>query len=126
MIAKILGALVRFLNLPVRHITREDAVPYLDRYYLLGDMGGLKYFGTCKPRWWQHLTTWMPCVYVHRFLADDQDDELHNHPWEATSLILAGGYREERRADSSSGYRIVEQSFTPGWSITCSPTPSTA
>lgn len=89
---------VRFLCLPLRVITRDDGKPYLERWYLCGEAGGLKYFpdGQQKMRWWQHAFTWLPCVYVHRFVASDDDEELHNHPWEATSLILAGGYVEER------------------------------
>lgn len=37
-------------------------------------------------------------IYLHYFYRGDEDEELHNHPWEkALSFILAGGYHEERR-----------------------------
>lgn len=37
-------------------------------------------------------------VFLHYFHAGDQDRDLHNHPWNwAASLILTGGYVEERR-----------------------------
>lgn len=37
-------------------------------------------------------------IYLHYFYRGDEDEELHNHPWEkALSFILAGGYNEERR-----------------------------
>ena len=47
---------------------------------------------------------WMPrdpdgklySVYLHNIVLADEDEALHNHPWEwAESLILCGGYSEE-------------------------------
>jgi hypothetical protein len=110
---------VEALKLPKRVISREDGKPYLVRWYLCGEDGGLKYFGEGQttPRWWQKALTWLPCVYIHCFKSSDTDPEFHNHPWCATSLILAGGYDEERRVDSISargGYKIVLQRFKPG------------
>jgi hypothetical protein len=91
-------------HLPRRVIMREDgdrSLPYLERYYVCGDPTALKYFppGQDAPRWWQRPLTWLPLVYLHRFRRDDEDVELHNHPWAAVSLILVGGYYEERREE---------------------------
>jgi len=37
-------------------------------------------------------------IYLHYFFMGDEDRELHNHPWDkALSLILCGGYFEEKR-----------------------------
>jgi hypothetical protein len=37
-------------------------------------------------------------VLLHRFASSDDGDALHNHPWTwAFSIILAGGYEEERK-----------------------------
>ena len=127
-VRSILTWFVRFARLPKRTITRDDGKPYLERWYLCGEPGGLKYFGEgqTEMRWWQRAFTWLPCTYVHRFLSDDTDEELHNHPWEATSLILAGGYVEERRLhvepyDAKGAIpfdrnrkRTTMQKFTPG------------
>ncbi|MEP7150066.1 MAG: hypothetical protein ABI857_14395 [Acidobacteriota bacterium] len=33
-------------------------------------------------------------IYVHKFLRDDDDRALHDHPWWFVSLILKGGYVE--------------------------------
>ncbi len=33
-------------------------------------------------------------VYLHKFLRDDDDRALHDHPWWFVSLILKGGYLE--------------------------------
>jgi hypothetical protein len=113
-----LAYVVTALRLPHRCITRDDGDPYLHRWYLCGEDGGLKYFpeGQRAKRWWQYLMTWMPCVYVHRFVSSDIDPELHNHPWTAVSLVLVGGYDEERRVDSISakgGFKVVLQRIKP-------------
>lgn len=56
--------------------------PYLTRYYLF-----------FKDRSWGN-------VYIHHFHSSDQGDELHNHPWAwGLSLIIAGGYVEERASN---------------------------
>jgi hypothetical protein len=52
---------------------RED--PYLERWWII-------------PRnEWQN-------TYLHRMLRDDEDRALHDHPWENTSFVIEGGYRE--------------------------------
>lgn len=35
-------------------------------------------------------------VYLHRFVSADGDRFLHDHPFRALSLVLSGGYVEER------------------------------
>ncbi len=36
-------------------------------------------------------------AYLHRFVAGDGDRSVHDHPWAwSMSVVLAGGYREER------------------------------
>jgi hypothetical protein len=56
--------------------------PYLTRYYVF-----------LSDRSWSN-------IYIHHFHTSDQGDELHNHPWEwGLSLVLAGGYVEERARD---------------------------
>ncbi len=61
-------------------------------------------------------------LYVNHFMRDDADQELHSHPWHASSLILRGGYREEQRVPfavdalqgSSARYHVVSRDFIPG------------
>ena len=70
-------------TLPARAIRGPDGEPYLERYMV------------CRLPW--------PFgggrVYLHRFVASDPDRGLHDHPWRwAVSLILAGGYLEQRLA----------------------------
>lgn len=62
--------------LPCKLIGR-DGKPYLERYYLFSLLG---------------LT-----AYLHRFVRDDAEEEVHNHPWRlAGSLVICGQYQEER------------------------------
>lgn len=72
-------------RLPCRRILAENGRVYLERYRVLGWMPGSRWRG--------------PSVYLHRFVLPDQDFALHNHPWPwAVSLVLAGGYTEQRLA----------------------------
>lgn len=40
----------------------------------------------------------LPSARVHHIMRPDSDRHLHNHPWDAVSIILDGWY-DERRAD---------------------------
>ena len=55
-------------------ITGSDGSPYLVRYHLL----------------W---TPWFR-VKLHHILRSDEDRELHDHPWNFTSILLWEGYHE--------------------------------
>lgn len=54
----------------------EKDSPYLFRWYLL-------------PR-----NDWLN-VYIHKFVRDDYDEALHDHPWNSLSILLWGRYFEE-------------------------------
>lgn len=42
----------------------------------------------------------LPGMYLHHFFRGDNDRDLHDHPWKLSgSLILTGGYVEERLVD---------------------------
>lgn len=38
-------------------------------------------------------TKWFS-INIHRIYKADEDKHLHNHPWNFTSILLAGGYYE--------------------------------
>lgn len=81
-------------NHPLRRITRGgDEAPYLDRYYLFGKVPD-NFPVEVKPR-----LEWLgKTVFLHHFVDGDREEELHNHPWETSfSVVLAGGYNEERK-----------------------------
>ena len=108
--------LLRWLtrHLPAPRIIGDDVTPYLSRWYLLGrptmpdGSSPFDVYGT--PRLG---IVWNDAgfgLYLHRFHRGDGGLELHNHPWRwAVSLILAGGYVEERRVPSDL--------WTPKWSV---------
>ncbi len=87
--------LARFATgLPCRTIHGEEG-PYLSRYTLTELAGG-------------------GFVYLHFFHRGDVDRELHSHPWSGRSVILAGGYVEERREGEEGAYRVVSRTYRPG------------
>lgn len=81
---------------------RHGRTKYLSRYYLVGAPrhpdGGWPFDDSGAPR---EGTVWPNTtfgVYLHKFHRGDDERELHNHPWAwALSLVLVGGYIEERR-----------------------------
>ena len=44
--------------------------------------------------WHKFVNRWLPNVYLHQFLRDDDDRALHDHPWAWCSILLRGGYIE--------------------------------
>ena len=64
-------------------LIQPNGTPYLERYFLAG-------WNPTRPRKG-------PAVYLHHFVASDPADQVHSHPWIwSASVILVGGYREER------------------------------
>ncbi len=88
---------------------RERVQQYLCRWYLLWRRNELD--GN-KPK--NRLLARMPFnLFMHRFRNSDDAGELHSHPWRwAISLVLIGGYSEERRV----GDRVVRIAVKP-WSL---------
>lgn len=55
-------------------------------------------------------------VYVHQFLGSDDDRALHDHPWDSTSIVLAGRYLEhlkEGKVVREIGDVIMRDAYTP-------------
>jgi len=84
-------------TLEVQHIT-PNGTPYLDRYFAVG--------------WTPTRSKPGPKIFLHHFLASDPNDQVHSHPWGwSASLIMAGGYREER-CDAAGQLTVKE--YRPG------------
>jgi quercetin dioxygenase-like cupin family protein len=45
-------------------------------------------------RWYLTPRNDVGCTYLHCILRDDDDRALHDHPWDNTSIVLAGELRE--------------------------------
>ncbi len=58
-------------------ITEADARPY-------------------QTRWWLFDTPWLGLA-LHKFTSPDTSRTLHDHPFAFVSLVLRGGYTEDRR-----------------------------
>jgi len=83
-------------GMPCRLINRRGVYPYLERYYL-GRLFGVT-------------------AYLHRFVARDADEWVHDHPWRwAVAICLTGWYVEERmRWLDPRGWLYVVRTIFPG------------
>lgn len=91
-----------------------DGSPYLSRYYLRGNYsmtdGSSPYDEHGNPKT-NAIAPKGIGIYLHRFHRGDNDMELHNHPWKwSFSIILVGGYIEERRV----GDRVIRRVLRAG------------
>lgn len=95
----------------------EGKHPYLSRYYLLGAPrmpDGSESFDAMGNA--REGAIWDSPVglYLHCFHQSD-GRHLHSHPFDwSSSLILVGGYREERVEKRGGTVRRFEQIFLPG------------
>ena len=95
MLGKLLWKFVERFSIPCR-VIHTNGDPYLSRFYL-----------------WDKWREYLPGVFLHYFHRGDDDRDLHNHPWSwAFSVILSGGYREERLEDEQGN--ILTRTFLPG------------
>lgn len=87
-------------------IESPEGEVYLERYFVF------------RKSWVPKLLhDFVPSVFLHHFCLSDLDRDLHNHPWgKSVSLILAGGYTEERREidEEGMGVTISTRVFNPG------------
>ncbi len=63
----------------------------MDRFWLFNaypDTGGS---GADRPRWQFPIS-----IRIHHIVMPDMDRHLHDHPWHARTIILRGGYVEQR------------------------------
>ena len=78
---------------------RENRDKYLSRWYLFGNRPELDDHGNTRRESPEDIES-MPSfnIFLHCFHRSDSDRALHCHPWQDSfSIILSGGYLEERR-----------------------------
>lgn len=106
----VLIRLARRLPEPRVIYDRQGGSPYLSRYYLTSQQGDV------DPELFDarvEVPKQIPRLFLHRFHRSDDDGALHSHPWAwAVSLVLVGGYSEERRI----GEDVVRRTIKP-WSF---------
>ena len=70
----------------------DPADVYMRRWWLFNPYDGHDTGGTYTAR-----VKWCPIsIRIHHILRPDQDRHLHDHPWNARTIVLMGGYFEER------------------------------
>lgn len=69
----------------------HDGKVYMERYWLFNPYGrGPDGQEESKYKWFP----WN--IRIHWIRRPDSDDDMHDHPWNARTIILRGGYIEER------------------------------
>jgi hypothetical protein len=81
----------RAMRTPYTHIMSVDGSEiYMGRWWLFNPYpasGEAKRFG------WG----WLPSVRIHHIMREDDDRHLHDHPWNARTILLEGWYTEQRQ-----------------------------
>jgi hypothetical protein len=79
----------------------KDGELYMERFWLFNAYPDTGASGADRKRWQFPIS-----IRIHRIVLPDQDRDLHDHPWNARTLILRGFYKEERRIEDGLAYRI--------------------
>lgn len=80
----------RAMKTPYVHIYGKDGETYMERYWLFNPY----------PYPEEKRENWFPIsIRIHHIMRKDEDRELHDHPWNARTIILQGGYIEVREGD---------------------------
>ncbi|MBF6037759.1 hypothetical protein H8F22_02610 [Pseudomonas sp. P154a] len=82
--------IARTQRTPYLHIMSADGTEmYMGRWWLFNPYSRT----THKPALW-----WFPWSFrIHHIMRPDEDRDLHDHPWNARTIILRGFYKEQRR-----------------------------
>jgi len=80
--------IARAKKTPYSHIYKDGDV-YMERYWLFNPYPVNE---VERERW---RSKW-PSVRLHKIMRPDRDRHMHDHPWDARTIILQGWYREER------------------------------
>jgi hypothetical protein len=93
----------RAMRTPYSHITGPDGSIYMGRWWLFNPYPA-KSDGR-KRRWGD----WLPSARIHHIMRPDTDRHLHDHPWNARTIILRGWYLEEKPAKFFGGHGLHER-----------------
>jgi hypothetical protein len=77
---------------PYSHIQSMDGADvYMYRWWVFNPYGKDAADEITPPRWPR-----LPSIRVHHIIRPDLDRHLHDHPWNARTIVLRGAYAEER------------------------------
>lgn len=81
----------RAARTPYTPIITDDLL-YMDRFWLFNPYPAMS----------SGAKNWFPIsIRLHHIHLPDQDRHLHDHPWNARTIILRGWYKEDRRVVST-------------------------
>lgn len=84
--------ILRAMRTPYFPITSRDGTDvYMDRWWLFNAYGKDADGNAGPPRW-----TWLPSIRIHHIMRPDDAPHMHDHPWNARTIVLQGHYLEER------------------------------
>lgn len=77
---------------PYSAITSRDGTEtYMDRWWLFNPYSKDEKGNAGPARW-----SFLPSIRVHHIMRPDDDGAMHDHPWNARTIVLRGSYVEER------------------------------
>ncbi|SFD07419.1 hypothetical protein SAMN05216577_11616 [Pseudomonas citronellolis] len=79
---------------PYMHLPSNENPSYMERYWVFNPYDR----ETNVPRW-ASLIPWS--FRVHHIKREDTDRHMHDHPWDARTIILKGWYVEKRLVDDA-------------------------
>lgn len=84
---------------PYVHITGPDGSMYMERYWLFNPYPSADEKQAAVDAGLGEPKNWFPIsIRLHRIMRPDSDQHLHDHPWNARTIILRGAYDEVRPA----------------------------
>lgn len=93
------------MKTPYLHLPSNEDPSYMARYWVFNPYDRV----TNKPRF-----RWCPwSIRVHHIKRADFERHMHDHPWNARTIILSGGYVEERMAAGAQRERILDECQAP-------------
>ncbi|QOR55753.1 MAG: hypothetical protein YHS30scaffold667_49 [Phage 65_10] len=81
--------IARAQRTPYLHIVDADGSTYMGRWWLFNPYAPQS---DVESKHWP----WLPSVRIHRICRPDRDRHMHDHPWNARTIVLRGFYCEER------------------------------
>jgi hypothetical protein len=98
----IANALISYaMKHPYMHLPSNEDPSYMARYWVFNPYDRT----TNKPKYF----FWPWSVRVHHIKRADYERDLHDHPWNARTIILKGWYKEKRLATGAAREQILEQ-----------------
>lgn len=86
---------------------------YMNRWWLFNGYG----FSLAQDDQTRHerKIRWLPSVRIHHILREDNARDMHDHPWDARTIILKGWYDEERLERKQDEWSLMVGCGEPEW-----------